>query len=177
MGTVYDFLRIVRVGLPHALRKLWELGYVTACSLWFFGVCLRLDSEIRGSMLLALFAGAALYGLSLRPVLCRLWDKIVCWETIQAGKVERIWKKILIFVKKLFAKLQKAYTIKWKQAAERCRRGKQHEEADTASGDLLDPAFRTSRIAYPVERENGGAARTAASAGTAGRGRTAKSGE
>ena len=107
MGTVYDFLRIVRVGLPHALRKLWELGYVTACSLWFFGVCLRLDSEIRGSMLVALFAGAALYGLSLRPVLCRLWDKIVCWETIQAGKVERIWKKILIFVKKLFAKLQR----------------------------------------------------------------------
>ncbi len=141
---LYDVQHTLRSPLAKWLRKLWDLLFVLSAAVWLFGLCLRLQGEVRLSFFAFLGAGCVAYALVFRRWAGRVLGCVAKWE---AGTLERgrnLWKKILFSAKKCFAKYAKSFTIK--------RQVREDEQGTSAlrSSQLADA--HSVRTTYAAER-------------------------
>lgn len=119
-GAGYDLLRSLRLRRPRSrlLTHTLDALYAAAVLLGSFLFALRCGGEFRLYMLLAMLAGGVVYFQLLCALFRPLWDfwagtlalflSLLCRPM---GAALRLWKKLLIYIKKLFLFLCKCVTI------------------------------------------------------------------
>ena len=156
LGLLYDLFRTARHGMGRLLGWLWDGLYLLLAALALFALSLRFGETARGVTVLLAAAGGGLYALLLSPYVRSGISAACAWLAYPLRMLEKPLKNVEEIAKKLFAKLQKWFTItetKRKLRRKQAKTGEGKTDADTEDHlEYIAVAGGGIRVCYAAER-------------------------